>query len=72
MTDTLAAPSWESDVLPTVPSGFLAHDWQPATGGRTFEVRNPAHLLTPALLVGTLARLAVRPGCWGRSRRTDA
>lgn len=42
MTDTLAAPSWESEVLESVPRGFLAHDWQPATGGRTFEVRNPA------------------------------
>jgi succinate-semialdehyde dehydrogenase/glutarate-semialdehyde dehydrogenase len=42
MTDTLTAPSWESAVLRTVPSGFLAHDWQPAADGRTFEVRNPA------------------------------
>lgn len=42
MTDTLTAPSWQSSVLESVPSGFLAHDWQPATGGRTFEVRNPA------------------------------
>ncbi|MEU0168276.1 hypothetical protein ABZ214_22880 [Streptomyces iakyrus] len=36
MTDTLTAPSWESAVLRTVPSGFLAHDWQPAADGRTF------------------------------------
>ena len=42
MTDTLTAPSWESAVLESVPLGFLAHDWQPAAGGRTFEVRNPA------------------------------
>jgi succinate-semialdehyde dehydrogenase/glutarate-semialdehyde dehydrogenase len=42
MTDMLAAPSWESAVLESVPRGFLAHDWQPAAGGRTFEVRNPA------------------------------
>ncbi|MFE7764430.1 NAD-dependent succinate-semialdehyde dehydrogenase [Streptomyces sp. NPDC057438] len=42
MTDTLTAPSWQSAVLESVPRGFLAHDWQPATGGRTFEVRNPA------------------------------
>jgi succinate-semialdehyde dehydrogenase/glutarate-semialdehyde dehydrogenase len=42
MTDTLTTPSWESDVLRSVPSGYLAHDWHPATGGRTFEVRNPA------------------------------
>jgi succinate-semialdehyde dehydrogenase/glutarate-semialdehyde dehydrogenase len=42
MTDTLAAPSWQPAVLESVPRGFLAHDWQPATGGRTFEVRNPA------------------------------
>ncbi|MFF7867465.1 hypothetical protein ACFZCT_13520 [Streptomyces qaidamensis] len=40
MTDTLTTPSWESAVLRSVPSGYLAHDWQPATGGRTFEVRN--------------------------------
>ncbi|CAM5425874.1 Betaine-aldehyde dehydrogenase OS=Streptomyces alboniger OX=132473 GN=CP975_22020 PE=4 SV=1 [Streptomyces alboniger] len=38
----LTAPSWQSSVLESVPSGFLAHDWQLATGGRTFEVRNPA------------------------------
>ncbi|GAA4090419.1 hypothetical protein GCM10022233_87170 [Streptomyces shaanxiensis] len=42
MTDTLTPPSVESAVLESVPRGFLAHDWQPATGGRTFEVRNPA------------------------------
>ena len=42
MTDMLTAPSWESAVLESVPRGFLAHDWQPATGGRTFEVHNPA------------------------------
>ncbi|MEH0424828.1 NAD-dependent succinate-semialdehyde dehydrogenase [Streptomyces stelliscabiei] len=42
MTDTFTAPSVESEVLQSVPRGFLAHDWQPATGGRTFEVRNPA------------------------------
>src|SRR4029079_19780360 len=33
MTDTLTAPSWASEVLESVPRGFLAHDWQPATGG---------------------------------------
>jgi succinate-semialdehyde dehydrogenase / glutarate-semialdehyde dehydrogenase len=42
MTDMLTAPSWESAVLESVPRGFLAHDWQPAADGRTFEVRNPA------------------------------
>ncbi|MDX3136068.1 hypothetical protein PV367_41180 [Streptomyces europaeiscabiei] len=41
-TDMLTAPSWQSAVLQSVPRGFLAHDWQPATGGRTFEVHNPA------------------------------
>ncbi|MFJ4081154.1 ABC transporter permease [Streptomyces iakyrus] len=33
MTDTLTAPSCESAVLRTVPSGFLAPDRQPATDG---------------------------------------
>ncbi|MEQ4721476.1 NAD-dependent succinate-semialdehyde dehydrogenase [Nonomuraea sp. B19D2] len=42
MTDTLTSPSWESAVLESIPRGFLAHDWQPAAGERTFEVRNPA------------------------------
>lgn len=42
MTDTLTAPSEEPAVLGSIPRGFLAHDWQPAASGRTFDVWNPA------------------------------
>jgi succinate-semialdehyde dehydrogenase / glutarate-semialdehyde dehydrogenase len=42
MTDTRTGPSWAPAVLESVPRGFLADDWRPATGGRTFDVWNPA------------------------------
>ena len=36
-------PAWyDSVVLDTIPGGFLADRWRPATGGRTFPVCNPA------------------------------
>jgi succinate-semialdehyde dehydrogenase/glutarate-semialdehyde dehydrogenase len=42
MTDTLTAPPSEPATLGSIPSGYLAHDWQPAGTGRTFDVCNPA------------------------------
>jgi succinate-semialdehyde dehydrogenase/glutarate-semialdehyde dehydrogenase len=42
MTDPFTTSWRESVVLDVIPSGFLADEWRPAAGGRTFAVVNPA------------------------------